>query len=290
MDSGNAAWLLMASAMVLFMTPGLAFFYGGMVRSKNVLNMLMKNFFTIALITPLWVIGGYTLAFGDSTGGLVGDFSAVMFRGLEGDDLLFAMFQMTFAIITPALISGAVAERLKFSAYAWFIGIWSLLVYSPIAHWVWHPDGWIYKYGALDFAGGLVVHINAGIAALALVMVLGPRLGFGKDAMRPHSLPLTCLAPESSGSGGSGSMRDQHWRPTSKQSPRWWRPRLAHRWERLAGSSPNGRRPDTRPPWEPPLVPSPDSWPLPRPQVLCHLAERWGSDLSQEWFASGELA
>lgn len=193
MDSGNAAWLLMASAMVLFMTPGLAFFYGGMVRSKNVLNMLMKNFFTIALITPLWVIGGYTLAFGDSTGGLVGDFSAVMFRGLEGDDLLFAMFQMTFAIITPALISGAVAERLKFSAYAWFIGIWSLLVYSPIAHWVWHPDGWIYKYGALDFAGGLVVHINAGIAALALVMVLGPRLGFGKDAMRPHSLPLTLL-------------------------------------------------------------------------------------------------
>ncbi len=193
MDSGNAAWLLMASAMVLFMTPGLAFFYGGMVRSKNVLNMLMKNFFTIALITPLWVIGGYSLAFGDSTGGLIGDFSFFMFRGLEGDDLLFAMFQMTFAIITPALISGAVAERLKFSAYAWFIGAWSLLVYSPIAHWVWHPDGWIYQYGALDFAGGLVVHINAGIAALALVMVLGPRLGFGKDAMRPHSLPLTLL-------------------------------------------------------------------------------------------------
>lgn len=193
MDSGNAAWLLISSALVLFMTPGLAFFYGGMVRSKNVLNMLMKNLFTIALITPLWVIGGYSLAFGNSSAGLIGDFSYFMFRGLAGEDLLFAMFQMTFAIITPALITGAVAERLKFSAYVWFASLWSLLVYSPVAHWVWNPDGWIFKYGALDFAGGLVVHVNAGVAALALVLVLGPRIGFGRDAIRPHSLPLTIL-------------------------------------------------------------------------------------------------
>jgi Amt family ammonium transporter len=190
MDSGDTAWILMSSALVLFMTPGLALFYGGMVRAKNVLNMLMMNFFTISIVTVIWVAVGYSLAFGGD-GGLIGDFKYWMFQDLAGDDLLFAMFQMTFAIITPALISGAVADRMKFSAWVVFTTLWALLVYPIVAHWAW--AGWLGELGAIDFAGGLVVHINAGIAALVLAMMLGRRRGFGEEAIRPHSLPLTLL-------------------------------------------------------------------------------------------------
>jgi Amt family ammonium transporter len=190
MDSGNTAWILMSSALVLFMTPGLALFYGGMVRAKNVLNMLMMNFFTISIVTVIWVAVGYSIAFsGDS--GIVGDFKYWMFQDLVGEDLLFAMFQMTFAIITPALISGAVADRMKFSAWVMFTTLWALFVYPVVAHWAW--AGWLGDLGAIDFAGGLVVHINAGVAALVLVLLLGKRKGFGDEAIRPHSLPLTLI-------------------------------------------------------------------------------------------------
>ncbi|MDP9493775.1 MAG: ammonium transporter [Actinomycetota bacterium] len=194
MDPGTIAWLLASSAMVLFMTPGLALFYGGMVRSKNVLSMLMSNFFTISIVTVIWVVVGYTLAFGaDLGGGFLGGFDFLGFDGLSGDSLLFAVFQMMFAIITPALISGAVAERMKFSAWVLFVSLWSILVYPVVAHWGFAADGLLFEWGARDFAGGLVVHVNAGIAALALVFALGPRKGFKEESMRPHSLPLTLL-------------------------------------------------------------------------------------------------
>jgi Amt family ammonium transporter len=211
LNSGDTAWVLVAAALVLFMTPGLAFFYGGMVRSKNVLGMLMQNFFAMGLLAVLWSVLGFTLAFGGfGNGGLLGDLS---FFGMEnvtgavqhlGDGsnvpvleltiplVLFCAYQMTFSIITPALITGATADRLKFSAYAIFIAIWLIVVYAPVAHWVF-GGGWIAKMGALDFAGGAVVHINAGIAALALVVLLGRRRGWPKEQMPPHSLPWTLI-------------------------------------------------------------------------------------------------
>jgi Amt family ammonium transporter len=192
-SEGTIAWLLISSALVLFMTPGLALFYGGMVRSKNVLNMLMKNFFTIAIVTVVWTVIGYTLAFGTDVGGFIGGLDFLALRGVEGDSLLFMVFQMMFAIITPALISGAVAERMKFSAWVLFTTLWALIIYPIVAHWGFAAEGWLFAWGVRDFAGGLVVHINAGIAALALVFALGPRRGFGAEVMRPHSLPLTLL-------------------------------------------------------------------------------------------------
>lgn len=192
MSAGDIAWVLVACALVLFMTPGLALFYGGMVRTKNVLNMLMMNVFTIAVVTVIWSLIGYSLAFDGSFGGLIGGLANAGLAGVEGDDLLFFAFQLMFAIITPALISGAVAGRMKFSAWVAFSALWALLVYPIAANWGF-GDGWLFSWGARDFAGGLVIHINAGIAALALVRVLGPRKGFGTDAMRPHSLPLTLI-------------------------------------------------------------------------------------------------
>jgi Amt family ammonium transporter len=175
------------------MTPGLALFYGGMVRSKNVLNMLMKNFFTISIVTVVWTVIGYSLAFGTDIGGFIGGLDFIGLKGVEGDALLFMVFQMMFAIITPALISGAVAERMKFSAWVLFTTLWALIVYPIVAHWGFAADGWLFAWGVRDFAGGLVVHINAGVAALALVFALGPRKGYGTEPMRPHSLPLTLI-------------------------------------------------------------------------------------------------
>ncbi|MGH9247563.1 MAG: ammonium transporter [Acidimicrobiales bacterium] len=203
-DAGSTAWVLASSALVLFMTPGLAFFYGGMVRAKNVLGMLMQNFFSMGLVSVLWAVVGFSLAFGGD-GGWIGDFDFAFLSGLSdatatvpGFDLTvpalaFMAFQLMFAIITPALITGATADRLKFTGYALFLGAWSLLVYSPIAHWVFSPNGWLFELGALDFAGGTVVHINAGIAALAIILVVGKRRGYPNEAMPPHSLPLTLL-------------------------------------------------------------------------------------------------
>jgi Amt family ammonium transporter len=202
-DTGDTAWVLMSAALVLFMTPGLAFFYGGMVRAKNVLGMLMQNFFCMGLVSVLWAVVGYSLAF-SGDGPLIGDLDFFGMKdtvttfpiGLESltiPPLAFSGYQLMFAIITPALITGAIADRMRFSAWVWFLGLWAILVYSPVAHWVFAPSGWLFERGALDFAGGTVVHINAGIAALAAVFVLGKRKGWPDKAMPPHSLPLTML-------------------------------------------------------------------------------------------------
>ncbi|MFK7090806.1 ammonium transporter [Chromobacterium violaceum] len=208
-NSGDTAWMLTSTALVLLMTiPGLALFYGGMVRKKNVLATLMQSFAITALVTVLWAVVGYSLAFTVGTS-YIGDLSRVLLDGmvymkdagklavhpLAGTipESVFMTFQMTFAIITPALITGAFAERMKFSAMLVFMALWSLLVYVPVAHWVWAPGGWMGDKGVLDFAGGTVVHINAGVAGLVTALVLGKRVGFGREAMPPHNLVLTLV-------------------------------------------------------------------------------------------------
>jgi ammonium transporter, Amt family len=206
MDPGDTAWMMVSTALVLFMIPGLALFYGGMVRSKNVLGMMMQNFMAMGVVAVLWALLGFTLAFGAlGNGGFIGNFDFIGLRdigigpsapeldmGLTIPLVLFAAFQMTFAIITPALITGASADRMKFGPFTVFISVWLLLVYTPVAHWVW-GGGWLDELGALDFAGGAVVHINAGAAALALVLVLGRRRGWPHEQMPPHNLPFTML-------------------------------------------------------------------------------------------------
>lgn len=204
LDTGHNAWMLTSTALVLMMTiPGLALFYGGLVRKKNVLSMLMQSFAICCLVSVIWFVLGYSLSFkGD--GSFVGDFSAILLRGigvssLAGStghtypELTFMMFQMTFAIITPALIMGAVAERMKFSAMMVFAALWSVLVYAPVAHMVWAATGYFFKLGALDYAGGAVVHINSGIAALVACLMLGKRIGFKTENMAPHNLVLTVI-------------------------------------------------------------------------------------------------
>lgn len=200
LNSGDTAWMITATLLVLLMTlPGLSLFYAGMVRSKNVLSVMMQCFAIAGMVTVIWTVYGYSLTFGDggSMQAWIGDLSNVLMVGISTDSLsgtipesVFAMFQLTFAIITPALIVGAFAERMKFSSMLWFTGLWVTLVYFPVAHWVW-GGGWLADLGALDFAGGTVVHINAGIAGLVAALVLGPRKGFGSTAMPPHSLVLT---------------------------------------------------------------------------------------------------
>jgi len=203
-DAGDTAWVLAAAALVLFMTPGLAFFYGGMFRSKNVLGMLMQNVFCMGLVSVLWALVAFSLAFGKDHGGVIGGFDLVGLKGLFSGTvpgfealaipaLAFVAFQMMFAVITPALITGATADRMRFAGWVLFLALWSILVYAPVAHWVFAPSGWLFKRGALDFAGGTVVHINAGIAALAAVVVLGRRHGWPREAMPPHNLPFTLL-------------------------------------------------------------------------------------------------
>lgn len=200
-DPAATAWLLISTALVLLMTPGLAIFYGGMVRTTGVLNMIMMSFIAIPLVTVSWLLVGYSLAFsGEGAGGLVGGLSHVGMAGIGPDtargavpELLFATFQLSFAIITAALISGAIADRAKFAAWMTFVPIWAIAVYAVVAHWVWSPGGWLLKLGVLDYAGGLVVEIVSGSSALALALVLGPRLGFKIDAMRPHNLPFVLL-------------------------------------------------------------------------------------------------
>ena len=208
-NSGDTAWMLASTALVLMMTiPGLALFYGGMVRKKNVLATLMQSFAITCLVTVLWVVIGYSLAF-TKGGSFLGSFDrfflngmvfmkdagkvTVSHLGLTIPESVYMTFQMTFAIITPALIAGAFADRMKFSAMLWFMGLWSVLVYSPIAHMMWEPSGYWATKGVLDFAGGTVVHINAGIAGLVCALVLGKRLGYGKEPMAPHNLTLTLI-------------------------------------------------------------------------------------------------
>jgi len=204
LDTGNTAWMLTSTALVLFMTiPGLALFYSGMVRKKNILATMMQSFAITCLVTILWMIIGYSLAFSSGTpfiGGLDRLFLAGLdvgaFAGTDGANIpesVFMMFQMTFAIITSALIAGAFADRMKFSALLWFTGIWTLVVYAPIAHWVWGPGGWLLDKGVLDYAGGTVVHINAGVAGLVAAIVLGKRIGYGREPMAPSNLALTVI-------------------------------------------------------------------------------------------------
>ncbi|WP_129127668.1 ammonium transporter [Geomonas oryzae] len=215
LNTGDTAWMLVSAAMVLFMTPGLALFYGGMVRQKNVLSTMMHSLVAMGIVGVQWAIIGYSLAFGPDMGhGLVGNFSKALLDGLitfkDGNavyalfqnvptepgaipEYVFAMYQAMFAIITVALISGALAERIKFSAYCLFVLLWTTLVYDPLAHWVWMSDGWLFKMGALDFAGGTVVHLSSGISALVVLFFLGKRHGFPTERMAPHSLPLTLL-------------------------------------------------------------------------------------------------
>ncbi|MDP2885913.1 MAG: ammonium transporter [Ignavibacteria bacterium] len=202
-DTGDTAWLLISTALVMLMTPGLALFYGGMVRQKNVLATLMQSFIALGIVTVQWVLIGYSLAFGPDIGNLIG---GLQWIGLHGVGLepnpdyaatvphqAFMIFQMMFAVITPALITGAFAERFKFSTYLVFVLVWSTLVYAPLAHWVWGVGGWIRNLGALDFAGGLVVHISSGVSALAAVLIVGKRKGHGHDYMPPHNMTMTLL-------------------------------------------------------------------------------------------------
>lgn len=219
LNTGDTAWMLISSALVLLMLPGLALFYGGMVRQKNVLSTIMHSFVAMGIVGVQWAVIGYSLSFGHDMGGmgLVGDLSKFMLNGLiimkdaaSGTvdfalfqnyakepgaipEIVFAMYQAMFAMITVALISGAMAERVKFSAYCVFVLLWTTLVYDPLAHWVWMTDGWLFKRGALDFAGGTVVHLSSGISALAFLIFLGKRRGFPTERMAPHNLPLTLL-------------------------------------------------------------------------------------------------
>jgi Amt family ammonium transporter len=203
LNAGDTAWVLVSSALVLLMTPGLALFYAGMVRRKNVLGTMMHSFMAIAVISVLWVLVGYSLAFNTDGNAFIG---SLKWFGLNGvgmaphdfygttiPHLVFMAFQMMFAIITPALIFGAVAERMKFKAYLLFLIAWSLLIYAPLAHWVWGKGGWLLNLGALDFAGGLVVHISAGISAIVAALMLGKRRGYPDEPMPPHNLPFTLL-------------------------------------------------------------------------------------------------
>jgi Amt family ammonium transporter len=194
MDSGNVAWMLTASALVLFMTPGLAFFYGGLVRGKNAVSTIMYSFAAIGVVSVVWVLWGYSLAFG-AGGALIGNLDHLGFKGVSADDegaMLFAVFQMMFAIITPALITGAFAERFKFTTYLVFLVVWVTFVYAPIAHWVWAGDGWLFEMGALDFAGGTVVHINAGVAAIAAAYLVGKRRNVDRG-VEPHNVPFVVI-------------------------------------------------------------------------------------------------
>src|SRR3954453_19800724 len=202
-DAGDTAWVLGSAALVLFMTPGLALFYGGMVRSKNVLAMMVQNLATIAVVSIVWAVAAYSIAFGpDAGGGFIG---TLHFAGLAHPEapvpglhltvppLAFAAFQMMFAVITAALLTGTGADRMRFAGFLTFAAIWTLAVYAPIAHWVFSPDGWLAPPGVLDFAGGNVVEIDSGASALALALVLGPRRGWPREPMAPHSLPLTVM-------------------------------------------------------------------------------------------------
>lgn len=202
-NGADTAWVLVSAALVMLMTPALGLFYGGLVREKNVLSTIMHSFFILALISVQWVLWGYTLAFGPSQGGIIGGLN---WLGLNGVGMepnadyaatiphqAFMIFQMTFAVITPALISGAFAERKRFKAFVIFSLLWATLVYAPVAHWVWGVGGWIRNLGALDFAGGTVVHITSGISALVCALVLGKRIGYGSEPMAPHNATMTVL-------------------------------------------------------------------------------------------------
>ncbi|MDD5474706.1 MAG: ammonium transporter [Candidatus Methanoperedens sp.] len=202
-DTGDTAWVLISTALVMLMIPAVGLFYGGMVRKKNALSTIMFSFAILALISVQWILFGYSLAFGHDVGGVIGNLDWIGLNGVGNapnpdyaktiPSMAFMMFQAMFAVITVVLITGAFVERIKFSAFLIFSFLWATLVYDPIAHWVWGQGGWLRTMGALDFAGGLVVHVSAGVSALAIALVIGARKGFGKHMMEPHSIPMTVL-------------------------------------------------------------------------------------------------
>lgn len=202
-DGADTAWILISAALVMLMTPGLALFYGGLVRQKNALSTIMHSFFMLGLISVQWVLWGYSLAFGPDKGGFIGGLEWLGLTGVGAEPnptyaatiphQAFMVYQMMFAVITPALISGAFAERKRFKSFAIFSLLWATLVYDPVAHWVWADGGWLRALGALDFAGGTVVHITSGVSALVCAMVLGRRMGYGREAMEPHNATMTVL-------------------------------------------------------------------------------------------------
>jgi Amt family ammonium transporter len=233
MDKGDVSWMMVSSLLVLFMAlPGLALFYGGLVRAKNILSILMQTTMIASVMMIVWVVYGYSFAFGGSDSAFFGGFAKLFLSGVTVDSMsatfsagyvipeyLFITFQMTFAAITPALIIGAFAERMKFSAVVAFSVLWATFVYFPVAHMVWDANGYLFKMGAIDFAGGTVVHINAGIAALVGCIMIGPRKGYGKDMMAPHNLPLTLIGASIRGLAGSASTSAPTSRPMA--APRW---------------------------------------------------------------------
>ncbi len=202
-DAGDTAFVLISAALVMLMTPGLALFYGGMVRRKNVLTTIMQSFVAIAVVSLQWILFGYSLSFGPDVHGIIGSFDWIGLRGVGVEPnpdyaatvphLAFMIYQAMFAVITPALITGAFAERMKFSSFLLFTLLWSTLVYDPVAHWVWGAGGWLKNRGVLDFAGGIVVHISSGISALAAALLVGKRKGYLREPMQPHNLPMTVL-------------------------------------------------------------------------------------------------
>ncbi|MEK7851015.1 MAG: ammonium transporter [Deltaproteobacteria bacterium] len=202
-DTGDTAWLLVSTALVMLMTPGLALFYGGMVRKKNILGTLMQSFVAISVVSVQWLLIGYSLSFGPDKGGIIGGLEWIGLNGVGIEPntdyaatvphILFMAYQMMFAVITPALISGAVAERMKFSAFLIFTVLWTTIVYDPVAHWVWGVGGWLRNLGTLDFAGGIVVHITSGLSALVAAVLVSKRRGFPHEAIMPHNLPMTVL-------------------------------------------------------------------------------------------------
>ncbi len=284
-NTGDTAWLLMSAALVLLMTPGLAFFYGGMVRAKSVLNMMMMSFIAIGIVSILWVLFGYSVAFGDTGNGFWGGFGQVGLGELIGQAasnggyypipaLVFAMFQLMFAIITVALISGAIADRTKFLGWGVFAAIWVTLVYFPVAHWVFDfggteldgvGDGWLAGMGVEDFAGGTAVHINAGAAGLALAIVLGKRVGWPKTQMKPHSLPLVLLGSGLLYFGWFGFNAGSALGANQIAAIAFTNTMLATASGIVGWSIRRRSATGTRRRWVRPPVPSPASWPSPRP-------------------------
>ncbi len=301
MNSGDTAFMLVAAALVMLMTPGLAFFYGGMVRSKNVLGTIMQNFVMLGVISIQWALFGYSLAFGPDVGHFIGNLDWIGLSGVGFEPFkayaetiphqTFMIYQCMFAVITPALITGAWAERMKFSTFMVFMILWSTLVYDPVAHWVWGDGGWLKNLGALDFAGGTVVHINAGIAALAAVLIMGPRKGYGGrgngEAFIPHNLPMTVLGAGSCGSAGSGSTPAAPWQPVPWPPQRLRRRILAPAPRSSPGSGRNGFSGANPPPWVRPRARWRAWWPsLPPPAMSgpCRpLSSVWRPASSVTW-------